>query len=527
MKQPMLTTDFLDRALDNYGDVVGVVAHDGTEYTYGEFGERVHRLSNALLELGLERGDRVAILAPNTHWFLEALFAINQIGMVSVPTNYRLIDDDYEYIFEDCGASALIADEEYAGKVGAIREDIPTTEFIAHSADAVEGEWRDYETLVGEASADPPERPDISEDDAATINYTSGTTGDPKGVVRTHRTEHWHALITAHHTEVDDADTYLWTLPMFHVNGWGYPYVVTGAGGTHVCQRTFDAGGAMERIREYDVSYLCGAPTVLNRLVDVSEGSDEPDSGDADVRIATAASPPPPATIRTVEDELGWRILHVYGLTETGPLITTSNSRRRIESEGRFAVKTRQGAAMLGTRLRVVDADGEAVPRDDETMGEVVVQGNQVMDRYWNKPGKTEQAFSECLEGWFHTGDIATWDEHGMISIKDRKKDVIISGGENISSVEVEDTLYEHPDIEKVAVIGVPHEEWGETPKAIVVPAAGVDLTAGEIIEFARENLAHFKAPTRVEFVEGLPETATGKVRKVELRETHADPIDG
>jgi len=519
MKQPMLTTDFLDRALDNYGDVVGVVAHDGTEYTYGEFGERVHRLSNALLDMGLERGDRVALLAPNTHWFLEALFAINQVGMVSVPTNYRLIAEDFEYILSDCGAAAIVADEAYAGKVETVREDVPTTGFVAHSADAVEGEWRDYETLVADVSPDPPERPDISEDDAATINYTSGTTGDPKGVVRTHRTEHWHALITAHHTEVQDDDTYLWTLPMFHVNGWGYPYVVTGAGGTHVCQRTFDAAGAMERIREYDVSYLCGAPTVLNRLLEVSEDSDEPASGDAEVRIATAASPPPPATIRTVEDELGWRILHVYGLTETGPLITTSNSPRRIESEGRFAVKTRQGSAMLGTRLRVVDEDGETVPRDDETMGEVVVKGNQVMDRYWNKPDKTERAFSERRPGWFHTGDIATWDEHGMISIKDRKKDIIISGGENISSVEIEEVLYEHPDVEKAAVVGVPHEKWGETPKAIVVLTPSADLTESAVIEHTRANLASFKCPTEVEFVEDLPETATGKVRKVELRD--------
>jgi fatty-acyl-CoA synthase len=522
MKQPMLATDFLDRALDTYGDAVGVVAHDGTEYTYDEFGERVHRLSNALCGIGLERGDRVALLAPNTHWFLETLFAVNQVGMVSVPMNYRLIADDYGYILEDCGAAAVVADEEYAGRIEAIRDDVPTGEFVAHGADSVAGEWRDYETLVAGASPDPPERPEISEDEAATINYTSGTTGEPKGVVRTHRTEHWHALITAHHTEISDDDTYLWTLPMFHVNGWGYPYVITGVGGTHVCQRTFEAAGAMERIRERDVSYLCGAPTVLNRLVEESQSSDRPASGDADVRIATAASPPPEATIRTVEDELGWRILHVYGLTETGPLITTSNSPRRIASEGRFAVKTRQGAAMLGTRLRVVDEDGEDVPRDDETMGEVVVRGNQVMDRYWNKPEKTELAFTDRAEGWFHTGDIATWDEHGIIAIKDRKKDIIISGGENISSVEVEDALYGHPGIEKVAVIGVPHEEWGETPKAVVVPADPT-LSEDDVLSFANESLASFKTPTRVEFVEDLPETATGKVRKVELRETHGD----
>ena len=235
------------------------------------------------------------------------------------------------------------------------------------------------------------------------------------------------------------------------------------------------------------------------------------------MRIATAASPPPEATIRTVEDELGWNILHVYGLTETGPLITTSNSPRRIESEGRFAVKTRQGHAMLGTEQRVVDDDGEEVAPDDETMGEIIVRGNQVMDRYWNKPEQTREDFSSRVDGWFHTGDFATIDERGMISIKYRKKDVIISGGENISSVEVANALYHHPDIERVAVIRIPHDDWGETPKAIVV-TADADLSERRVIEFARDNLAHFRCPLVVGFVDELPQTSTGKIRKVELR---------
>jgi fatty-acyl-CoA synthase len=512
--------------LDFHGDAVGVVAHDGTEYTYAEFGERVDRAAAALSELGISTGDRVALLSPNTHWFLETLFAINVLGAVSAPLNYRLIAEDYEYILGDCGAEVVVADFEYADKIEAIRDRIPAEEFVANPADRVDGKWHDYESLLASADPEAVERPEISEDDPATINYTSGTTGDPKGVVRTHRTEHWHALITTHHTEVADDDAYLWTLPMFHVNGWGYPYVITGVGGTHVCQRTFDAGGAFERIYDHDVTYLCGAPTVLNRMIDFYESHDVAAAGDKPVRIATAASPPPEATIRTVEDELGWNILHVYGLTETGPLITTSNSPRRIESEGRFTIKTRQGHAMLGTELRVVDEDGEDVPPDDETMGEIVVRGNQVMDRYWNKPEQTREAFSGRVEGWFHTGDFATVDDRGMVAIKDRKKDVIISGGENISSVEVEDALYDHPDIEQVAVIGVPHEKWGETPKAIVVPAAGADLTEEGIIEFARDNLAHFKCPTVVEFVDDLPETSTGKIRKVELREDHGDPIE-
>ena len=517
----MTTLDFLDRGVDVYGDAVGVVAHDGTEFTYGEFGERVDRAAAALAALGVERGDRVALLSPNTHWFLETLYAINVLGAVSVPLNYRLIAEDYAYILEDCGARMVVADHEYAGTLEGIRDRVPATAFVANPAARVEGDWRDYESLLAGADPGSVERPDVAEDDPATINYTSGTTGEPKGVVRTHRTEHWHALVITHHTEVSDDDTYLWTLPMFHVNGWGYPYVITGVGGTHVCQRHFDAGGAFERIRAHDVSYLCGAPTVLDRLIDHYQSHDVPATGGKPVRIATAASPPPEATIRTVEDELGWDILHVYGLTETGPLITTSNSPRRLESEGRFAIKTRQGHAMLGTEVRVVDGHGQDVPADDETMGEIIVRGNQVMDRYWNKPERTREAFSGRVDGWFHTGDIATIDERGMISIKDRKKDVIISGGENISSVEVEDALYDHPDIERVAVIGVPHEEWGETPKAYVVPADGAELTEAGVIEFARQNLAHFKCPTVVDIVDSLPETATGKIRKVELREAH------
>ncbi|WP_138007135.1 long-chain-fatty-acid--CoA ligase [Halalkalirubrum salinum] len=523
MHRQMTTLDFLDRGVDVYGDAVGVIAHDGTEYTYDAFGDRVDRAAAALSVLGIDPGDRVALLAPNTHWFLETLFAINVLGAISVPLNYRLISEDYEYILNDCGAQAIVADHEYAAKVEAIRDNVPVTAFVANPADRVEGDWQDYESLITDADPSEIERPDISEDDPATINYTSGTTGEPKGVVRTHRTEHLHALITAHHTEISDDDAYLWTLPMFHVNGWGYPYVITGVGGTHVCQRHFDAGDAFDRIRAHDVTYLCGAPTVLDRMIDHYQTHDIAATGDKPVRIATAASPPPESTIRTVEDKLGWNILHVYGLTETGPLITTSNSPRRIESEGRFAIKTRQGHAMLGTELRVVDEDGEDIPPNDRAMGEIIVRGNQVMDRYWNKPERTREAFSGRVDGWFHTGDIASIDERGMISIKDRKKDVIISGGENISSVEVEDALYAHPDIERVGVIGVPHEEWGETPKAIVVAADGADLTEDGVIEFARDNLAKFKCPTIVEFVDDLPETATGKIRKVKLREAHGD----
>jgi len=522
MHVEMTTLDFLDRATDLYDDVVGVVAHDGTEYTYAEFGERVNRLSSALLDLGVEAGDRVALLSPNTHYFLETLYATNQIGVVNVPLNYRLTPEDYAYILEDSESVAVVADYDYAEKIEAVREEVPAETFVGYRADDVEGDWLDYETLLAEASPEAPERPPIGEDDDATVNYTSGTTGDPKGVVRTHRTEHWHALVLDQHMEITDDDTYLWTLPMFHCNGWGHTYAITGTGGTHVCQRAFDPAETFRRVREYDVSFLCGAPTVLNRLIQHHENNDVVTSGDREVRIATAGSAPATATIETVEDEFGWRIIHIYGLTETAPIVTTSNSPRRLAERGRD-LKVTQGSAVLCTDVRVVDANGEDVPADGESMGEVVVKGNQVMDRYLNKPEATEEAFNDRLPGYFHTGDIGTIDADGFVAIQDRKKDIIISGGENISSIEVEDALYDHPDIAKAAVVPVPSEEWGETPRALVVRKPGADLTEEEVVAFAREKLAHFKAPTSVEFVEDFPETATGKVQKYEIRKRYWD----
>ncbi|WP_246999436.1 long-chain-fatty-acid--CoA ligase [Halosolutus gelatinilyticus] len=524
MKQEMRTTDFLDRAVDLYGDVTGVVAHDGTEYTYDEVNDRVNRLAHALVDSGVEQGDRVALLAPNTHYFIEALYATNKLGAVFVPLNYRLATGEYEYILNDCEAGTLIADYDYAEKVEPIRDEIPAETFVGYRADEIAGDdWRDYEAFIDGRSAAEPDRPDISEDDDASINYTSGTTGDPKGVVRTHRTEHWHALVLNQHMEIRDDDTYLWTLPMFHCNGWGHTYAITGTGGTHVCQRTFDAQGVFDRVREDDVTFMCGAPTVLNNLIAYAEEhADVETTGDRDVRIATAGSAPATATIETVEDEFGWRIIHIYGLTETAPIITTSNSPRRLAQRGR-ELKVKQGFGTLCTDVRVVDEDGEDVPRDGATIGEIVVRGNQVMDRYLNKPDATEEAFNDRVEGYFHTGDLATIDEDGMIAIQDRKKDIIISGGENISSIEVEDILYDHPDVLKAAVIPVPSEQWGETPKALVVPKDDADLDEEGVVSFVGEHLASYKKPTSVDFVDDLPETATGKVQKYELREEYWD----
>ncbi|NHX37752.1 MULTISPECIES: long-chain-fatty-acid--CoA ligase [Halolamina] len=522
MERPLLVTDFLDRARKYYGDETGVVAATGERYTYDEFGDRVDRFSALLQQRGVEKGDRVAVLDPNTHYHLEAAYGAIQLGAIHTPLNYRLTPADFEYILNDAGVTAIYADYAYAEKVEAIREEVPVETFLTNDADAVEGDWDDVDARLADTSPSY-DRPAMDESDVITINYTSGTTGDPKGVCRTHRNETLHSYLVSYHQNIRDTDTYLWTLPMFHVNGWGHIFSITGAGAVHVCTRGVDAADIFETIRTEDVSYLCAAPTVLNMLQDYDANNDVETTGDADVRAATAGSAPPEATIRTVEDEFGWDLVHVYGATETGPLITTSEAGRLLDDENRYALKKRQGIGFLGTDVRVVDEDGEDVPWDDETIGEIVVSGNQVMEGYWNKPDATEEAFNERLEGYYHMGDFAVVDENGFLSIQDRKKDIIISGGENISSIELEDTLFDHPAVSDVAVIPSPHDEWGETPKAFVVPESGdtdnPGVTEDDLVAFTRENLATYKAIRRVEFVESLPTTATGKVQKYELRE--------
>ena len=517
----MTTIEFLDRAVDIYGDHIGVVADDGTEFTYNEFNERVNRLSNVFLKWGLKYGDRVAILSFNTHWMLETFYAANQLGLVHVPMNYRLKPGEFEYILNDCTPEVLIVDEELSSQIEQIRDNVSSIKYyVAYNAKEAEGEWEDYETLLENSSPEKPERPEFDEEDIATINYTSGTTGEPKGVMRTFRTEHWHAIMLSGHMGVKDNDVYLWTLPMFHVNGWGHIYVITGNGAKHVCLKKVDAAEVFKKVNKYNVSYLCAAPTVLNMLISYyKESPDTVTTGDSPVRIATAGSPPPQATIEKVEDEFGWDIAHIYGATEVGPIITASYSPKLLESYNKYELKRKQGGEVVGCKVRLVDENGKDVPWDDEHLGEIIVRGNQVMKGYWNKPEDTEVAFNSKRPGWFHMGDLATIDKNGLCEIKDREKDIIISGGENISSVEVENTLYKHPAVDQCAVIGVLHEKWGETPKAVIVLNKGVDKPAeDELKKFCKEKIANYKCPTIFEFVDSLPTTATGKVQKFELR---------
>ncbi len=535
METPLVVTDFLEQARTHYADETAIVGTDGDRFSYAEFGERVDRFANALQNRGIEKGDRVAVLDPNTHYHLEAAYGAMAIGAIFTPLNYRLTPGDYEYMLSDAGVDAIYADYEYADKIEAVRDDVPTETFITNDTarldDAVDTDgWEAFDTVLSDAEPEFDE-PDRAEDEIATINYTSGTTGDPKGVCRTHRTETLHAYLISIYHELTDDDVYLWTLPMFHVNGWGHIYAVTGMGATHVCTRGVNAEEVVSTVREEDVSVLCAAPAVLNQLIDYYEANGEPAmSGQNQVRVTTAGSAPPEATIRAVEEEFGWHLKQLYGATETGPLITISGMERLTPDENRYAIKKRQGMGVLGTDVRVVDEDGNDVPQDDQSLGEVVVRGNQVMDRYWNKPEETEAAFSDRLEGYYHMGDLATVDENGLIALRDRKKDIIISGGENISSIELEDTLFDHDAVADAAVIPAPSDQWGETPKAFVVPSNDdpddPPVSADELTAFTRDRLASYKVVRRIEYVEELPKTATGKTQKYELRQQEWEDED-
>ncbi len=524
MHDPLLVTQFIDRARRDFGAHEGILKTDDEWLTYGELAEMADRFSAALQDRGIEKGDRVAVLDPNTHHHLVAAYGTMQIGAVHTPLNYRLTSGEFEYILDDAGVDAIFADHEYAGRIDAVRESVPTSHFFTNGPDRVDGDWEDVDAVLADTGPDY-DRPEMAEDDVITINYTSGTTGDPKGVMRTHRTETIHAYLIAIHHSISDDDVYLWTLPMFHANGWGHVFALTGLGARQICTRGVDVGEVFETVVTEDVSYMCAAPTVLDMLIDYYEEKRPETVGANDVRIATGGSAPPEATIRTVEEEIGWHLQHVYGATETGPLTLTSDFERLYGADDAdaHAVKKRQGIGYLGTEVRVVDEDGEDVPRDDETLGEIVVKGNQVMEGYRNAPEETEKAFTDRRPGYYHSGDLATVDENGLIAIRDRKKDIIVSGGENISSVELEDVLYDHPAVGRVAVIPAPSDEWGETPKAFVVPANGdVDdpgVTAEDLAAHTREHLANYKTVRHVAFVEELPTTATGKVQKYELRQ--------
>jgi fatty-acyl-CoA synthase len=526
--------DFARRTRRLHGARLAVIDGD-LRLTYEELFGRCDRWSAALAGLGVRPGDRVATIAPNTHAQLEAFYSVPQLGAVLVPVNYRLTADDFVYIVNHSGASVLCVDRDYLDTVDSVRDQMPDVRHFVAFEGAEAGPsgpernptagpsgperhgWLDYEAAI--AAAEPDfERPEIGERDLLTINYTSGTTARPKGVMITHRNAAVNTIGTLLHVPIGVGERYLWTLPMFHANGWTFTWTVTAAAGTHVCLRKVEPAAVFRLIREEDVRLLCAAPTVLISLANApAEIRGEVPAG---VRVVTAGAPPAAATIERLEGEFGWVVTHVYGLTETAPfiLVCAPLPEHAELSPGDLAVlKARQGVELLTSgELRVVDEEGVEVPADGAALGEIVVRGNVVMAGYYNDPEATQRAMGD---GWFHSGDAAVVHPDGYVEIRDRIKDVIISGGENISSIEVESALLRHPAVQEAAIVGVPHPKWGEAPHAFVVLSSGAEASEQELIGFLRDRLAHFKAPHRVSFVTELPKTATGKIQKFVLRE--------
>jgi fatty-acyl-CoA synthase len=514
MEVPLSPLEFLRRARKVHGEREAVV--DGElRLTYRQFGERCDRWSAALARLGVSQGDRVGTISPNTHQHLEQFYSIPQLGAVLVPMNYRLTPDDFVYMANHSGCKVLCVHADYLEAVNRVRDRL---ESVKHFV-ALEGGgpgWREYQGLLDDSDGNF-ERPAIEETDLLTINYTSGTTANPKGVMITHRNAWMNAIGTLTHWPMTPADRYLWTLPMFHANGWTFTWIVTAVAATHVCLRKVEASAIYQEIERERVTGLCAAPTVL---ITIANGPEEQRRQlRRGVRLLTAGAPPAAATIERIEGELGWVVTHVYGLTETAPLISICEplpEHERLAATERAVIKARQGVEMITSgELRVVDKEMRDVPCDGATVGEIVARGNVIMRGYFNDPEATSQAFRG---GWFHSGDAAVVHPDGYVEIRDRFKDVIISGGENISSIEVESALLRHPAVLEAAVVGVPHEKWGESPKAFVVLRSGRSTTEAELREFARGVLAHFKVPSSFEFVSALPKTATGKIQKYVLR---------
>ncbi|HZT75952.1 MAG TPA: long-chain-fatty-acid--CoA ligase [Vicinamibacterales bacterium] len=514
MLVPLTPLEFARRTRTLYPDREAVV--DGAvRLTYAQFFDRCDRWSSALQALDVKPGDRVAYIAPNIHAQLESFYAVPQIGATLVPINYRLTAADFQYIIDHSGATVVCASADYLDAVDGIRRELKgVRHFVA--LDAARDGWIDYESRVADASASYAPAA-IDENDVITINYTSGTTARPKGVMMTHRNTHLNVVGTLLHLPMRMTDRYLWTLPMFHANGWTYVWIVTAVGGTHVCLPKVDPAKVFASVREERITCLCAAPTVLIGLANAPAAArtDVP----AGVHVVTAGAPPAAATIERIEGDLGWTITQVYGMTETAPFITVCEPRPHHDGlplAERAVIKARQGVELITSgEIRVVDDRMRDVPADGQTLGEIVVRGNVVMKGYYNDPEATAQAFRG---GYMHTGDAAVMHSDRYVEVRDRIKDVIISGGENISSVEVEAMLLRHPAVQEAAVVGMPDEKWGEAPHAFVVLKAGASATGEELRQFTRDHLAHFKCPHTVTFVGELPKTATGKIQKFVLR---------
>ena len=493
---PLTIRDHLERARLVYGNRIGIfdepnqLAEPLANLTYGEFAAKAKAMAKGFEELGVEQGGREAIVSHNASRLLTFLFGTAAWGRVGVPINFRLNHEEISYIIKHCGAEILLVDPELRESL----QGIEVKHFLTLGDESDDIIFRDGE----------PQPWDFDENATATINYTSGTTARPKGVEMTHRMLWTNAAIFGWQTGVNDRDVYLHTLPMFHCNGWGMPFSLTAMGVPQVVLRKVDGEEILKRIEDHGVTLMCGAPAVVAAILDAASEWKGPIPGSGRTRIVVAGAPPPTSIIERVETELNWEFIQIYGLTETAPLLTMSRGRSEwddLTSQERAKLLGRAGAPALGVNLQVT---GD---------GEICARSNHVLKGYWEQPEATDEAIQS---GWFHTGDGGYIDEDNYITIADRKKDVIISGGENVSSIEVEDVLFTHEQITEVAVIGVPDDKWGETVKALVVVEG--EISEEELITYCRGKLAHYKCPTSIEFRDELARTATGKLQKYKLR---------
>ena len=512
MRVPLTVGDFLSRGAAVYGGRTAVIDEPGTPgslgtLTYADLDSRARGMAIVLDELGVAHGERVALVSPNAARFQVAYFGVSGYGRVLVPVNYRLNSEEISYIVDHSGASVLLVDPEVDDALRGVTAKHRIV--LDGSADAA--------LFAAAAAGAEPAAWTGDEDDTASINYTSGTTARPKGVQLTHRNCWLNAAIFGWHTGVSDRDVFMHTLPMFHCNGWGMPYAVTSMGVPQVIVRKIDGEQILRRIDEHGVTLLCGAPAVVAAILNAAadrQAAGQPIPGAGRTRIVVAGAPPPSRTIERVETELGWEFIQIYGLTETAPLLTINRAPAEwdgLPSAERSKLQSRAGVPAVGVGIRT-DEDGE-----------VLARSNHVFAGYWQQPEESARALEG---GWFHTGDKGHVEAGEYLVISDRKKDVIISGGENVSSVEVEDCLYQHAAVAEVAVIGVPHDKWGETVKALVVLREAQPATEADLIAHCRDRMAHYKCPTSVEVRDALPRTATGKLQKFKLRAPYWEGYD-
>jgi len=499
MKVPLTVVDHLRRAEQVYGRRIAFVdepdqpaASWGTQ-TYAQMAERARAQAAGLDALGVKQGARVAIVSHNSARLLTSFFGVSAYGRILAPINFRLVADEVAYIVNHCGAEVLLVDPELEDQLKSVHA---KHKFII----GAESDEMLYRFGVEPQNWIP------DEDSTATINYTSGTTARPKGVQLTHRTLWLNAAAFGWHMGVNDRDVYLHTLPQFHCNGWGMVYAVTAMGGRHIVLRKVDGAEILARVEQHGVTLMCGAPAVVNMILESAATRHESVPGKETVRIVVAGAPPPARTIERVETELGWQFNQIYGLTETAPVLTVNRPEietDHLTSAERSVLLSAAGWPAIGVQTCI------------DEHGEVLARSNVVMAGYWNQPEETAKAI---VDGWFHTGDGGSIGDNHVLTISDRKKDVIISGGENVSSIEVEGAIFSHPDVLEVAVIGVPDDKWGEAVLALVVAREGVMLSEEQVIAFTKTKLAGYKCPKRVEFRTELARTATGKLQKFKLR---------